>query len=141
MLELAPSYLSALAEQFGFFASFVGRFSATIFVTLLTLTQKSRPASYAIALAAIAAVLFIVTVSISMTLLAATHPDAPAQVANVPTDGKRIFVGLTFILGLYSLLGAIAASGWIRSRRLGWTITEAALLGAICVTAQFAVAG
>jgi hypothetical protein len=129
METLSPAYFTALATQSGNIAAFLGGFAATYLATLLTLTRPGRVASITIALAAIAAVSFIVTVAATTTLVAALHPEAPRIVATADLTLPRVLMALPFAIGLYALLASIGVSGWLRSRGTGWATSIAAAMG------------
>lgn len=131
-MELHPEYLADLARQFGFLGAFLGGLSATLFVTLLTLAKPSTVVRWSIGLAAIGACAFIVTAYMSVGVIANSHPNAPAQVVD---EGSVLAVQLamtiSFAIGIFALLGAIGASGWSRSKPLGYITTVAAVLAAV----------
>ncbi|MEO1220134.1 MAG: hypothetical protein AAFY42_02120 [Pseudomonadota bacterium] len=129
--ELHPEFLAALARQFGFLGAFLGGVSATLFVTLLTLAKPSNLVRWSIGLAAVAACAFIVTAYMSVGVIANSHPMRPEQMAETPLVLPRLIMTVSFLLGTVSLLGAIGASGWSRSRLLGIITTTAALLAAV----------
>ena len=131
MTQIPPEYLLAMAEQISFLSSFLGGFSATVFVTLLTLAKPGRAARLAIGLSALAAVSFIMAVVATTTLIFTLHPAAPASVADNPVEALRLQMAGFFLLGIVGLLGAIGASGWIRSKGLGVITTIMASLGMI----------
>lgn len=132
---LSPAYLTALASQIGFLSAFLGGFAATFVATILQAEKPGRVAGWAMGLAAVAATAFVVAAVASTTLVAGSHPEAPASAAL--SDGlvrARIVSALGFALGAYLLLGAIGCSGWLRSRAVGWTTTIAAGLAGVFVT-------
>jgi hypothetical protein len=132
MLPLANSYLSDLAQQVASTSAFLGGFAATILATLLTLQAKGRAASWSIAASAVASVSFVAAVMGSIRLVALTHPEGPT--AGVAVSGLvRTASLLPFILGLFALLVAIGASGFLRSRRMGWGTATLAGVGALMV--------
>ena len=133
LLELHPDYLTALAGHFGFLGAFLGGVAATFFVTLLTLGQPSTVERAALALGAVAALAFIVTASMSVDVVATSHPNAPAGVASKANPFPQVAMALSFFVGITTLLAAIGVSGWSRSRKLGILTTGAALIAAIPV--------
>ncbi|WP_379550109.1 hypothetical protein [Qipengyuania sp. DGS5-3] len=130
-MELHPEYLAALAQQFGFLGAFLGGVSATLFVTLLTLAKPSVVVRWSIGLAAVAAAAFIVTAYMSVGVIAQSHPHAPEVVIEDGGRSVQAVMVLTFAIGTFALLGAIGASGWSRSKVLGYVTTSVALLAAI----------
>ncbi|QIG81134.1 hypothetical protein [Stakelama tenebrarum] len=133
MEQLSPAYFSAIATQTGNIAAFLGGFAATYLATLLTLTKPSRIASITIGCAAIAAICFIISVAAATTLVAMLHPEAPAHIADNGVLLPRVLMALPFALGMCALLGSIGASGWLRSRRTGWTTSIAAGIGLVAI--------
>lgn len=136
--ELHPEYLSALARQFGFLGAFLGGVSATLFVTLLTLAKPSRVVRWAIGLAALAAVAFIVTAYMSVGVIANSHPNAPPQMAGNSVLAVQVAMSLSFGIGSLALLAAIGVSGWSRSKALGIVTSIVAFLGAVPLFLDFA---
>lgn len=136
--ELHPEYLGALARKFGFLGAFLGGISATLFVTLLTLAKPGKVVRWAIGLAAVAAVAFIVTAYMSVGVIANSHPNAPPQMADNSIIAVQIGMSLSFGLGSLALLAAIGVSGWSRSKALGTVTSIAAFLGAIPLFLDFA---
>ena len=140
-MPIPADYLTALASQLGSISAFLGGFAATFLATLLVLPHKGRAATGALALASLASVAFILAVVASTVLTADLHPHAPVKVAErVTTRALRVML-LSFALGTYALLGAVATSGWCRSRLTGWITTAIGALGAAAVTALIAQAG
>ncbi|MFZ5749320.1 MAG: hypothetical protein ACOY45_16885 [Pseudomonadota bacterium] len=95
------------------------------------MSGRSRVATATIALSAVAAICFIVTVAASTGLIATMHPEAPVSVAGHDPSLLRAMMALLFLLGLVSLLESVGAGGWIRSRMTGWATSAAAAVGVI----------
>lgn len=140
MQSLPPDYLAEVARQLAFVSAVLGGFAATFLATLLTARPEGRAGAWAIATSALAAVSFIVAVIATTGLAIVLNPHAPARVIAAAAIGRARLCGtLAFIVGLYALLAAIAASGFLRSRRAGRVTTAIAVLGALLAT--WAVAG
>lgn len=133
MQPLVPDYLVALAQQIGTLSAFLGGLSAALLVALLAMQLPKRVAGWTIALAAAAAVSFIVSVVATTLLVTALHPHAPAAVAGVGLLKGRVLTVLPFALGIFLLLGCIGLTGWLRSRRMGQITTIIAALGALLI--------
>ncbi|MEL7196945.1 MAG: hypothetical protein AAGL10_01400 [Pseudomonadota bacterium] len=138
LTELHPEYLSALAQQFGFLGAFLGGVSATIFVTLLTLAKPSSIVRWAIGLAALGAVSFIITAYMSVGVIANSHPNAPPEMAGGSLVAVQVIMSLSFMIGSLALLAAIGVSGWSRSKPLGIITSVVAALGAVPLILDFA---
>lgn len=121
MENLPANYLAEIARQIAFVSAFMGGFAATFLAQLLSSNSPRRVVSWAIIASASSACLFIVSV-LALTMLAvALNPDAPPSIVGSSGVLKARAIGLaTFLLGMYALLAAIAVSGWMRSRRVGW---------------------
>lgn len=138
MVSLTPAFLGVLATQIGSLSAFLGGFSATVLVTLLMAQGQNRATQWAVVLTALSAVAFIVAAVAATTLVAGSHPDAPASVARSAAHGPaRMMAALCFALGAYALLAAVGCAGWLRSRRLGLATTGLAALGGLAMTLVF----
>jgi len=132
--ELSPAYLSALAAQLGGLSAFLGGFAATFLGTLLYQRKNTKILIWAIGFTVVASVAFVVTVVSSTALIATLHPDAPASTSAPGSGGARVLLFVGFTVGLYSLLGSLALSGFSRSRITGFLTTIAASVGIVLVT-------
>ncbi len=136
MIELDASYQLALANQIGSLSTFLGGFSATFFVTMLTLAKPGTVARMSIGASALAAVAFIVAAGTSVTLTFTLHPAAPPTVADNPTDALRAMLAASFVTGMVALLAAIGIGGWIRSRVLGVFTSVVSVGGLVLIVLQ-----
>jgi len=134
MPKLNPQYLTEIARQIGFVSAVLGGFCAAFLGTLIGIKSESRVAGWTIGTATVSAVSFVCAVIASTKLIVVLHPAAPKAMA-ATTGSARVILVLFFILGLYSLLTAIALTGWLRSRRVGAITTAIAVVGAIVTTA------
>ncbi len=133
MVQLAPDYMLFLADTVIAISSFLAGFSATIFITLLTLAKPGTFARIAIGASAFVAVAFIIALNSAVTITFTLHPSAPAAVADSPIDRLRITATIAFLLGNMALLSAIGIAGWIRSRPLGIFTSVLAAIGVLFV--------
>lgn len=131
MQDLSPAYLTALAQQTGFLAAFLGGFAATILMMLLQIERDRRVMIFAIGFAALSAILLIVAVGASSAMIATLHPEAPVPPSQAMIGYQRVLMGLCFMLGMQTLMIAIGISGWLRSRATGWTTGILAALGVV----------
>lgn len=133
MQPLAPAYLAEIARQIGFIGAFLGGVSASFIVALIALPERRRVSGWAVACAAAAAVAFIVSVVATTMLVVTLHPDAPAGMARHVGRGRVVSL-LSFMAGIYLLLGCVGLSGWLRSPRMGRATAALAAAGAVLVT-------
>jgi hypothetical protein len=135
MTQLPADYLLDIARQVAFVSAFLGGFSATFLGTLLYSGSDSRLANWAISSTALSACAFIVAVLALTMLTVGLNPSAPAGVIQEGALRRAQLIGLlSFLLGMYALLFSIGASGWLRSRKLGWTTTCIAVAAALLAT-------
>lgn len=87
-----------------------------------------------IGFAAASAEAFVVTVVAATTLVAISHPDAPASLAGAGGSLPRAVMTLSFSLGLLSLLASLGLSGWALAER-GLDDDGVASLGAALIVA------
>lgn len=132
-MAIRADYAMALAAQIGGMSAFMGGFAATFLAMLLTLGHRSRACTIAIIASTVAAVALVLALVAATALTAALHPHAPSF-----DPGRAMLVqgvmGGSFLLGMVALLAGIGASGWTRSRAVGWTTSGLAAFGAIgCV--------
>lgn len=131
---MSPAYLASTAAQLGSISAFLGGFAATILATLVVSGIRSRPAALTIGLSAAAALAFIVSVVATTAFSAGVHPDAPSELAGPDRALQiRALMTLGFMVGVLCLMGAVAASGWLRSRGMGWLTTTLTLLAGAAV--------
>lgn len=123
MEPLSPKYLADMAGQMASLSAFLGGFSATFLATLLALAQQRRLLTLTVALSCMSAVAFVVTVVAASMLSAILHADAPRMLAQSSAGLPRGIMSLAFGIGVFTLLLAIAVSGWLRTRATGWTST------------------
>jgi hypothetical protein len=133
MEPLSPAYQSDLAQHLGALSAFLGGFAATFLGTLLAMRAEGRLAGLAIGFLVVSAVAFIASVVGAMALYATIHPDAPAMVAGGPAGGARSAMSLGFMLGILTLLGGLAVSGWLRSRPIGLLTSVVSAAGLLVI--------
>ena len=127
---ISAAYLAVAAGQMGSISAFLGGFAATFLATLLLAPNRSRSASLTIGAAGVSSVGFIVCVMAATTLVGGLHPDAPKGYNSAGYLGRvQVIMTLGFMAGIFALLFAVAASGWIRSRGMGRVTTGVSLAG------------
>ena len=136
MVQLDPAYQLALADMMIGVCSFLGGFSATIFVTLLTLAKPGVFARISIGASAFAAVAFITCLTSAVSISFALHPAAPSAVRDAPLSALQVTIAISFILGIAAMLGSIGVAGWVRSRALGIFTSVIAGVGLLMALTQ-----
>lgn len=127
-------------RQFAFVGALLGGFSLAFFGTLLDAGRVHRAVGPTAALALASSSCFLI-VTLGNTFAASAMADD--QMRQRLQAGIHHQVGplsMLFLLGILLLLASFGASGWIRSRKLGWatsTIALATLLGVVWVMRPF----
>ena len=132
-------YLAEIARQIGFVSAFLGGVAATFLATLVVAGAQDRSnqriVSWAIGCAAAACVAFIVAVVANTMLAISLRPDAPASAAGPGATTKApVMAFLSFMLGMYLLLGCVGLSGWLHGRRTGWMTAALAAIGVLLIS-------
>jgi hypothetical protein len=129
----------AVADQLALVSTFLGGVSATILITVVIFSSTKKSTSVLVAFSSAAACCLLLAVISAWRLTIALHPDIPVMV----TDGKimvlwRLMI-IAYIIGFVSLISALGASGWIKSKPMGLftTATAAVTLILFVVTSTF----
>jgi len=134
MIELSLDYSNKLANQFIFMSTFLGGFSLTVIVALLSTETSDRITKNIFRAAITATAGFIVTVFAMTKILMMTTEGYPFKV----TDGDLIFpkaIGFfSFLLAIISLIAIISLSGWTKSKSMGRFTT---LIGIVTLILAF----
>ncbi len=116
MTELPQEYFRVLAEQLVFISVFLGGISATILGTLIVVNNNSKIMKFMILGLSLAAVSFIVAVFGMNKVLIILTPNSPYQNSNELLFYPRLVGGLSFFIGIYSLIAVISLSGWLKQK-------------------------
>ena len=130
MPPLQPDYLTDLASQIGSVSAFLGGFAATMLALFLTVGKDNRGALIAAQASAIAALCFIITVVASTAIMATNHPKSPMP-GGTGNSEIRVIFGVSFLIGVLSLLAGIGASGWSHSKQVGVTTTILSMVAVV----------
>jgi len=129
-------------REFAFISALLGGFSLVLFGTLLDTGHSHRAVGPAAALALASSGCFLI-VTLGNTFSASVESDPAMRAALASAiKGQTGPLSMLFLLGILLLLACFGASGWIRSRKLGWTtsaIAIATLAGVFWVLGPFLV--
>jgi len=135
---LSTSYYIVQTEQLVLLSAFLGGFSATFLAAILALKSSERVTNWIVCLSAISACSFIVAAIISIAIVNGLQPDSPAQFKSEALFQKnRPASALALLIGIFSLLGSIGLSGWIRSKQVGLTTSTVAVISIVLVLVYF----
>ncbi|REE83788.1 hypothetical protein BX611_1083 [Lutibacter oceani] len=133
MTELPQEYFRVLAEQLVFISVFLGGISATILGTLIVVNNNSKIMKFMILGLSLAAVSFIVAVFGMNKVLIILTPNSPYQNSNELLFYPRLVGGLSFFIGIYSLIAVISLSGWLKTKKIGITTTVIGVISSILI--------
>ncbi|MDQ2891448.1 MAG: hypothetical protein M3R65_12990 [Gemmatimonadota bacterium] len=129
-------------RQFAFVAALLGGFSLSFFGILLDAGRSHRAVAPTAALALASSSCFLI-VTLGNTFAASViSDDALRKRMAAGINGELAPLSMLFLLGIVLLLASFGASGWIRSKRLGWatsTIATSTLLGVWWVMTPFLI--
>lgn len=133
MIELSMTYLRELAIQTVFISAFLGGFSASILGTLILSENKHKVLKFLIIGTSLSAISFIVSVFAATQIIMISTEGYPLEVTDETTKMARIVIGLSFYLGVFSLIFVLATSGWVYSKGVGITTTILGIIGLILI--------
>jgi hypothetical protein len=115
-------------REFAFVGALLGGFSLAFFGTLLDAGRTHRAIGPTAALTLAASSCFLI-VTLGNTFAASVMSDPAMRVRMEASVTTRIgSLSQLFLLGILLLLASFGASGWIRSRKLGWATTIIAVV-------------
>jgi hypothetical protein len=115
-------------RQFAFVSALLGGFSLAFFGTLLDAGRTHRAVGPTAALALASSSCFLI-VTLGNTFAASVMAnDEMRQRMEAGISAQMAPLSMLFLLGILLLLAGFGASGWIRSRRLGWATSLIALV-------------
>lgn len=119
MTELSFDYWNKLAEQTLLISSLLGGFSVVVLANLLIAPLNSRLIKSIMIFSILSAAFFLVTLLVSNKILLMTTAGYPFEVNQQDLFFPRIIVGISFYLGIISLITVISLVGWTKSKKLG----------------------
>lgn len=133
MTEISIEYLKNLAEQLILISVFLGGISTTILGTIITHKNDSKIFKLMILGLSLAALSFIVTVIGVVKIQLVLTPDSPYQNKDEILMYPRIVSGISFYIGIFSLITVISLSGWMNSKKIGLFTTAIGVISGILI--------
>lgn len=118
--EIPFSYWHKLAAQTILISSLLGGFSIAVVANLIVSDTPTRLLRGILALAVVAACLFLVALFAFTGMYMITLPDYPFQTSQDNLLVPRLIGVVALIVGIFALVGVLMLSGWTKSKRLGW---------------------
>lgn len=128
--------LLGIMEQLILLSAFLGGFSATFLATILTIdpTTSKKIVNWIIIASALAACCFIVCATSSIAVVNGINSiDGENLYESLKTI--RVISILSMLLGVFSLIGCIGMSGWLRGKLVGIVTSSIAVVAVFIVAA------
>ncbi len=128
-MEMTLEYWNALANQTLLISSLLSGFSITVVISILVTDNDAKVMNRILKLATISSGCFLVTVFAMTQISMITTPGG--YIKNITTDDflvPRVIGIFTFMIGLFSISGILALSGWVKSRKTGIFTTIVGIL-------------
>ena len=141
MIELPLEYWNKLASQQIFISAFLGGFSLTIIASLLVREISGIYKKRIFKTAIISAASFLICLFASTNMLMMTTPGFPVEVGDRELMLPRLISGITFFIGIISLVVIISLAGWTQSKSMGRFTTVIGILTLILMISMLVSSG
>ena len=136
MKEMSFSYWNELSSQFMFMSSLMCGFSRAIVITLLIHNSSNRVLNIIFKLSVFSALTFLISIFSTTTIKMMTTEGYPLKFVESKFFTARVISGLSFFVGVLSIIRVMSLSGWVKSKRTGWLTT---VLGIVSLVLFFLV--
>lgn len=140
-MELPLEYWNRLAGQQIFISAFLGGFSLTIIASLLVRDISGRYKKRIFKAAIISAASFLICLFASNNMLMMTTPGFPVEVSDNELMLPRLIGGMSFFVGIVSLIVIISLAGWTQSKGMGRFTTIVGILTLILMVSMLVSSG
>lgn len=123
MEKISFEYWNELTTQFLLINSLLAGFSITIVATLLVYDSKSKIVNTIFRIATFSVLCFIVAIFANTTLKMMTTTGYPLEFKENKFFTARVVAGVSFLLGIISMISMMSLSGWVKSKKIGWFTT------------------
>lgn len=133
MTEIPNEFFKFLAEKLVFVCIFLGGISATALGALVIVKNDSKIFKWMVLFLSLAAVSFIVAVFGMIKVQIVLTEGSPYFEKEGLLMYPRIVGGLSFYLGIYSLLSFIGLAGWVNSKKVGIITTVISVVAGVLI--------
>ena len=133
MVELPFEYWNKLATQLILTCALLGGFSIAVTANLLVNQSSGKLYNVILKVSTISSGSFLIAVFAMINVLQKTTDGYPFEVTPGDLTASRIVGGLTYILGIVSLLGVIGLAGWTKSKGTGIFTTVVSIISLILI--------
>ena len=133
MIEISLEYWNKLADQIIMISSLLGGFSIAVVANFLVSETNNRLMSNIMKFAVIAASFFLIALFSMTKILMMTTKGFPLQISEDDLIFPKMIGGISFFIGIISLIIMISLSGWTKSKILGRFTTAIGVLTLILI--------
>lgn len=132
-MEISAEYFTIVAKQLVLISVFLGGVSVTILGTMIIHENESKVFKFMILGLSLAALSFIVSIFGITEVQMILAPDSPYGNKKEALFYPKVVGGLSFAIGIFSLITVIGASGWLKSKSIGIFTTVIAIISGILI--------
>jgi hypothetical protein len=133
MVEMSFEYWNKLADQIIVISSLLGGFSIAVVANLLVSDANTRLFNNIMKAAVLAASFFLVSLFAMTKVLMMTTDGFPFKITEGAIKIPSLVGGISFILGIMSLVTLIALAGWTKSKQMGIFTTVVGIFAFILI--------
>jgi cytochrome bd-type quinol oxidase subunit 2 len=133
MIEISLEYWNKLADQIIMISSLLAGFSITIVANFLVSETNNRLMRTILKSATIAASFFLIALFSMTRILMMTTEGFPFKVSGDDLIFPKLVGGISFFIGIISILTIISLSGWTKSKNVGIFTTALGILTLILI--------
>ncbi|MEM1214291.1 MAG: hypothetical protein AAGJ82_01305 [Bacteroidota bacterium] len=133
MIEMDPAYLRELAKQTLFVCGILEGFSISAVVTLLGYERHDRVMAIIFCAAILSTAAFLLAIFGMTGVIMLTTEGYPLPNPEADLRATRNIASVGLLLGILSITTLLSASGWVKSKRLGWFTTVVGVLLLIAI--------
>jgi hypothetical protein len=133
MVEMSFEYWNKLADQIIVISSLLGGFSIAVVANLLVSDANTRLFNNIMKAAVLAASFFLVSLFAMTKVLMMTTDGFPFKITEGAIKISSLVGGISFILGIMSLVTLIALAGWTKSKQMGIFTTVVGIFAFILI--------
>jgi len=133
MVEISLEYWNKLADQIIVISSLLAGFSIAVVANFLVSETNNRLMRNIMKFATIAASFFLIALFSMTKILMMTTEGFPFKVSVDDLMFPKLVGGISFFIGIISLITMISLSGWTKSKKLGRFTTVIGILTLIMI--------
>jgi hypothetical protein len=133
MIEISLEYWNKLADQIIVISSLLGGFSIAVVANFLVSEANNRLMRSIMKSATIAASFFLIALFSMTKILMMTTEGFPFKVSGDDLMFPKLVGGISFFIGIISIITMISLAGWTKSKKMGKFTTAIGILTFILI--------